>query len=79
MGQSYRDLIAWQKAMDYVMDIYKARLLSRDGGEGVGVERGGDVFFSPPQFSGGATPSRPLRLRRRLVESRNSDRHRAES
>jgi four helix bundle protein len=24
MSQSYRELIAWQKAMDYVMDIYKA-------------------------------------------------------
>ena len=23
MGQSYRDLIAWQKAMDLVMDIYR--------------------------------------------------------
>ena len=23
MGQSYRDLIAWQKAMSFVMDIYK--------------------------------------------------------
>ena len=23
MGQSYRDLIAWQKAMDFVMDIYR--------------------------------------------------------
>ncbi len=27
MGQSYRELIAWQKAMDLVMDIYKARKL----------------------------------------------------
>ena len=24
MGQSYRDLIAWQKAMSFVMGIYKA-------------------------------------------------------
>jgi len=24
MGQSYRDLIAWQKAMDFVMDVYHA-------------------------------------------------------
>jgi len=24
MGQSYRDLIAWQKAMDFVMDVYRA-------------------------------------------------------
>ena len=23
MGQSYRELIAWQKAMDFVMDIYQ--------------------------------------------------------
>jgi four helix bundle protein len=23
MGQSYRDLIAWQKAMSFVMDVYK--------------------------------------------------------
>jgi four helix bundle protein len=23
MGQSYRDLIAWQKAMDFLMDVYR--------------------------------------------------------
>lgn len=23
MGQSHRDLIAWQKAMDFVMDVYR--------------------------------------------------------
>ncbi len=25
MGQSYRDLIAWQKAMDFVRDVYRTR------------------------------------------------------
>jgi len=31
MGQSYRDLIAWQKAMDFVMDVYAAsKLFPRD-------------------------------------------------
>jgi len=31
MGQSYRDLIAWQKAMSFVMDIYKTtRTFPRD-------------------------------------------------
>jgi four helix bundle protein len=31
MGQSCRDLIAWQKAMDFVMDVYGAtKLLPRD-------------------------------------------------
>jgi four helix bundle protein len=31
MGQSYRELIAWQKAMSFVMDIYKAtRTFPRD-------------------------------------------------
>ena len=31
MGQSYRDLIAWQKAMDFVMDVYGVtRLFPRD-------------------------------------------------
>ncbi len=24
MGQSYRELIAWQKAMDFVMEVYQA-------------------------------------------------------
>ena len=24
MGQSYRELIAWQKAMAFVMDVYQA-------------------------------------------------------
>ena len=23
MGQSYRELVAWQKAMDFVMDVYR--------------------------------------------------------
>ena len=23
MGQSYRELIAWQKSMDFVMDVYR--------------------------------------------------------
>jgi four helix bundle protein len=31
MGQSYRELIAWQKAMDFVMQVYTAtRLFPRD-------------------------------------------------
>ena len=31
MGQSYRELIAWQKAMDFVMEVYAAtRLFPRD-------------------------------------------------
>jgi four helix bundle protein len=31
MGQSYRDLIAWQKAMAFVMDVYGAtKLFPRD-------------------------------------------------
>jgi four helix bundle protein len=31
MGQSYRELIAWQKAMDFVMDVYGAtKLFPRD-------------------------------------------------
>ena len=31
MGQSYRELIAWQKAMDFVLHIYKAsKLFPRD-------------------------------------------------
>jgi len=31
MGQSYRELIEWQKAMDFVMDVYGAtRLFPRD-------------------------------------------------
>ena len=31
MGQSYRDLIAWQKAMDFVMDVYGVtKLFPRD-------------------------------------------------
>jgi 23S rRNA-intervening sequence protein len=31
MGQSYRELIAWQKAMDFVIEVYAAtRLFPRD-------------------------------------------------
>jgi four helix bundle protein len=31
MGQSYRDLIAWQKAMDFVRDVYRtSKSLPRD-------------------------------------------------
>jgi len=35
MGQSYRELIAWQKAMAFVMDVYSA-------GESVEKSRGAD-------------------------------------
>jgi hypothetical protein len=32
MGQSYRQLIAWQKAMDFVMDVYTVtKAFPRDG------------------------------------------------
>ena len=31
MGQSYRELIAWQKAVDFVMDVYRtAKVFLRD-------------------------------------------------
>lgn len=31
MGQSYRELIAWQKAMDFVLDVYAtSRLFPRE-------------------------------------------------
>jgi four helix bundle protein len=63
MGQSYRDLIAWQKAMDYVMDVYKSTAsFPRDEVYGLAVQmrRGataiptniaqGQARYSPGEF-----------------------------
>jgi len=39
MGQSYRELIAWQKAMDFVLQIYKAtRAFPRDELFGLAIQ-----------------------------------------
>jgi hypothetical protein len=38
MGQSYLELIAWQKAMSFVMDVYKVtKLFPRDETYGLAV------------------------------------------
>jgi len=49
MGQSYRELIAWQKAMNFVMDVYGAtRLFPRD--EVYALASQGQARFSSSEF-----------------------------
>ena len=54
MGQSYRDLIAWQKAMDYGMDIYKATAsFPRDEVYGLAVQMRRAVIAVPSNIAQG--------------------------
>jgi four helix bundle protein len=64
MGQSYRQLIAWQKSMDFVMDVYKVtKALPRDELYGLATQlrraaaavpttniADGQARFSPNEF-----------------------------
>ena len=49
MGQSYRELIAWQKAMDFVMDVYAAtKLFPRDETYGLASQLRSTAVLTPP-------------------------------
>src|SRR2546423_1843979 len=63
MGQSYRQLIAWQKSMDFVMDVYKVtKAFPRDEVYGLATQlrraavavptniADGQARFSPNEF-----------------------------
>jgi len=63
MGQSYRDLIAWQKSMDFVMDVYRTtKTFPRDETYALAGQlrraavaipsniAGGQARFSPNEF-----------------------------
>jgi four helix bundle protein len=63
MGQSYRQLIAWQKSMDFVMDVYKVtKAFPRDELYGLATQlrraavavptniADGQARFSPNEF-----------------------------
>jgi len=54
MGQSYRDLIAWQKAMDFVMDFYRtSKSLPRDELYGLARQLGRAAVGVPTNIAEG--------------------------
>ena len=60
MGQSYRDLIAWQKAMDFVMDVYRtSKAFPRDELYGLASQSGEQRLEFLPTLPKGKPVSRP--------------------
>ena len=54
MGQSYRELIAWQKAMDFVMDVYKVTCaFPKDEQYGLGVQMRRAMIAVPSNIAQG--------------------------
>ena len=54
MGQSYRELIAWQKAMDFVMDIYRTtKEFPRDELYGLAIQLRRSVVAVPVNIAEG--------------------------
>ncbi len=54
MGQSYRELIAWQKAMEFVMDVYKTtRTFPRDELYGLASQLRRAAVFVPSNIAEG--------------------------
>lgn len=60
MGQSYRDLIAWQKAMDFVMDVYRtSKAFPRDELYGLSSHSGERRLAFQPTLQKDKPVSRP--------------------
>ena len=54
MGQSYRELIAWQKTMDFVVDIYKTtKVFPRDEVYGLASQMRRTAIFVPTNIAEG--------------------------
>jgi four helix bundle protein len=54
MGQSYQDLIAWQKAMEFVMDIYRnTKNFPRDEVYGLAAQLGPSSVSIPANIAEG--------------------------
>jgi len=54
MGQSYRELIAWQKAMEFVMDVYGAtKFFPRDEVYGLASQLRRAAVFIPSNIAEG--------------------------
>ena len=54
MGQSYRELIAWQKAMDFVMDVYKVTgAFPKEKQYGLGVQMRRAMIAVPSNIAQG--------------------------
>lgn len=71
MGQSYRELIAWQKAMEFVMNVYKAsRTFPHDEAYGLAsqIRRAANIAQGQSRLSGGEFFNLLGRARGALVE-----------
>jgi len=54
MGQSYRDLITWQKAMDFVIDVYKTtKAFPRDEAYGLASQLRRTAVLIPTNIAEG--------------------------
>jgi four helix bundle protein len=57
MGQSYQDLIAWQKAMEFVMDIYRnTKNFPRDEVYGLAAQLRRTAVMIPAHIAEGQAP-----------------------
>lgn len=73
MGQSYRDLIAWQKAMDYVMDIYRSTAsFPRDEVYGLAVQMRRGVTAIPCNIAQGQARYSPGEFHHHLGRARGA-------
>jgi len=73
MGQSYRDLIAWHKAMDFVMDVYAAtKLFPRDELYGLASQLRRTAVLIPTNIADGQARYSPSEFHFFLSRSRGS-------
>jgi len=73
MGQSYRDLIAWQKAMDFVMDVYGAtKLFPRDETYGLASQVRRAAVLIPTNIAEGQARYSPREFHFFLSRARGS-------
>lgn len=73
MGQSYRDLIAWQKAIDFVMDVYHAtRSFPRDEIYGLAAQLRRTAVLVPGNIAEGQARYSPAEFHHYLGRARGS-------
>lgn len=73
MGQSYRDLIAWQKAMEFVMEVYAAtKLFPRDEMYGLASQLRRAAVLIPTNIAEGQARYSPSEFHFFLSRARGS-------
>ena len=73
MGQSYRELIAWQKAMDFVMEVYKiSRTFPREELHGLSTHLRRSAVSIPSNIAEGQARYSPSEFYHFLGRARGS-------